>query len=264
MTSRIASAVVGLPVLVFIVWVGSPWFTALAAVAAAVGALELCGMARRRGDSPLTPVAMGCGAALIVAAHFLSGHASLQATLAPVVAIGAAVSLAWLLSGHQTGTRASALAATAGAALYAGGLLFHAPLLRSLDQGRGWVLFLLAVTFATDTCAYFVGRAVGRHHLAPSLSPSKTWEGAVGGVLGALAASMASVYALGLDVSVVWGLALGALLGVTGQLGDLAESRMKRLAGIKDSGWLLPGHGGLLDRLDSIVFNLAVLYHSVS
>ncbi len=148
--------------------------------------------------------------------------------------------------------------------LYTGGLLFHAPLLRALDQGRQWVLFLLLVTFATDTSALLAGRIAGKRLMAPVLSPAKTWEGAGGGAAGAVLVGVAAMYALGLDVAVWKAVALGAVIGVSSQMGDLFESKLKRIAGVKDSGRAVPGHGGLLDRLDSIVFNLVVVYYFVS
>ncbi len=119
------------------------------------------------------------------------------------------------------------------------------------------------MTFATDTAAFFVGRSIGKRKLAPKISPSKTWEGAVGGMLGAVAAALAAKYAMGLDVSAAVAGALGVLMGVWGQIGDLSESKLKRLTGVKDSGWIIPGHGGVLDRLDSIVFNLVLVYYFV-
>ena len=150
-----------------------------------------------------------------------------------------------------------------------GGTLFHAPLLREFDSvsaniGRSWIIFLLGVTFATDTAAYLVGRAVGYRRLAPNISPNKTWEGAAGGFAGAVACgvSLNAVLGLGADTAMV---ALGsAILGVSGQFGDLFESKLKRLARVKDSGSLLPGHGGILDRIDSLMWNTLILYHMVA
>ena len=122
---------------------------------------------------------------------------------------------------------------------------------------------MLLVTFATDTSAFFVGRAIGKRPLAPAISPSKTREGAVGGIVGALVASVAAVYVFDLNVALWKTIAIGVSIGIVGQLGDLVESRLKRIAGVKDSGSLVPGHGGVLDRLDSIVFNLVVVYYFV-
>ncbi len=142
-----------------------------------------------------------------------------------------------------------------------GGTLFHAPLLRSLPEGRSWVFLLLGVTFATDTAAYFVGRAVGSHPMAPNISPNKTWEGAIAGFLGALACGIALHTMLNLDVGIVRVALMSAALGVSGQLGDLLESRLKRLAGFDDSGKIIPGHGGILDRMDSLMWNIVIMYH---
>jgi phosphatidate cytidylyltransferase len=174
------------------------------------------------------------------------------------------VSVVWLLRRSSTTRISSTWAATAATALYVGGLLFHAPVLHAIDDGREWVLFLLLATFATDICALLVGRAVGKRALAPSISPSKTWEGAAGGVLGAVATAVGGARAWNLEIGLGQAVGLGILIGIVGQLGDLIESRLKRAADVKDSGWLLPGHGGVLDRLDSIVLNLAVVYYFVS
>jgi phosphatidate cytidylyltransferase len=140
----------------------------------------------------------------------------------------------------------------------------HGPMLRGLEDGMLWIFVLSIVTFSTDTGAYIVGRLFGRRKLAPSISPSKTWEGAIGGLAFSIATSVIAVELLSLDVSIIQSISLGAVLGATGQLGDLAESKLKRQAGTKDSSSLVPGHGGVLDRLDSIVWNLVVVYHFVS
>ena len=131
------------------------------------------------------------------------------------------------------------------------------------DAGLQWVALAFLATFATDTGAYAVGRAVGRRKLAPSVSPGKTWEGAIGGLLGAAGATVALVHLLDGVESRVWpALALGLAIGVAAQAGDLLESKLKRMAGAKDSGRLIPGHGGLLDRLDSLVPVFPLVYYA--
>ena len=122
---------------------------------------------------------------------------------------------------------------------------------------------MLAVTFATDTGAYFAGRTLGKRPLALSISPSKTWEGAVGGTLGALAAGFIAYQFMATQAPVWQVVALAGIAGIAGQMGDLAESKLKRVFDAKDSGSILPGHGGILDRLDSIVFSLPVVYYAV-
>ena len=127
--------------------------------------------------------------------------------------------------------------------------------------GRDWVLLALFATFAVDTTAYFIGRAWGRHKMAPTISPGKTWEGAVGGLAGAIVAVIALALLLDIDISYSEMVILGFLIAVFAQLGDLAESKLKRSMGVKEAGNLIPGHGGILDRLDSIVFTGVVVYY---
>ena len=124
-----------------------------------------------------------------------------------------------------------------------------------------FVFFLFIVTWATDTGAYFVGSAIGRHKLYQKISPKKSVEGAVAGLVMAVVMAVACRYWFIKELSLHDAVALGAILGVVGQLGDLAESMIKRSARVKDSGGIFPGHGGLLDRLDSMMLNAPALYY---
>lgn len=264
MLIRLLTAAVGIPVLFAAVWMGSIWFSALVAVAAAVSSIELALMARQWGHRILIPLVSVPAVGLIGIAYALSRSAVPPPALTVIVAILSVGLLLWLVAHRGRKIPLARWITALAIIMYAGGFLLHAPILRSLDQGMEWVFFMLLVTFATDTAAYFVGRTIGRTPLAPTISPSKTREGAVGGMLGAVGAAVAANYLLGLDALLSEVLILGAMVGVVGQFGDLAESRMKRIAGVKDSGTLIPGHGGLLDRLDSIVLNLVVVYYFVS
>jgi phosphatidate cytidylyltransferase len=134
-------------------------------------------------------------------------------------------------------------------------------LLRDLPQGREWVLLLVAVAFAVDTGAYAVGRAVGRHRLAPRISPGKTQEGALGGLLAGVVAALIAVALLELPLRPVEAVTWGLILGVAAQAGDLYESALKRRLNTKEASALIPGHGGLLDRLDSVLAVSLVLYY---
>lgn len=127
-------------------------------------------------------------------------------------------------------------------------------------EGRGWVYLILFVTWANDTCAYFAGRFLGKHKLFPLLSPKKTWEGAVGGLLGSLAAAVAGHFWFAPHLGLLEALAIGLVAGVLAPLGDLAESLLKRSFEAKDSGVLLPGHGGLLDRIDAMLVTAPFVY----
>jgi phosphatidate cytidylyltransferase len=151
--------------------------------------------------------------------------------------------------------------------MYVGWLLGYAVALRGITDGRSWVFLALFCTFGSDTAAYFLGRAIGKHKLAPSISPGKTWEGAAGGLLGAM--GVALLFLLPTPVSLAsyltWWQAviIGSIVSVFGQLGDLVESLFKRNVGAKDSGTLLAGHGGVLDRTDSVMFAVVVVYYWV-
>jgi phosphatidate cytidylyltransferase len=149
--------------------------------------------------------------------------------------------------------------------LYVGWLLGHLVALRGLEDGRNWVFFILFVTWASDTFAFFVGRKFGRHKLAPGISPGKTWEGAAGGVVAAVIMSILffTPTPFRLPLTSWQAIPLAVLVSIFGQLGDLVESLLKRNMGVKDSGSLMPGHGGVLDRIDSLVFASVVVYYVV-
>ena len=263
MGARVGSAAVGLPLLAGAIWVGGWWFSVLVAVAAAVGAIEVCHMARGLGWRPVALLAATGSLALVALGHFLAEGPSLQPPVPAIVGTAALAYLVWQLVRPGAGSGIGSWGVTIAASVYTGGLLFYGPLLRGLDEGREWVFLAVMVTFVADTAAFFVGRAIGKRPLAAAVSPAKTWEGAIAGLVAAGAATVAASAGFALELSLVGAVALGALLGVAGQLGDLAESKLKRAAAAKESGWIVPGHGGVLDRLDSIVFNLALVYHFV-
>ena len=138
-------------------------------------------------------------------------------------------------------------------------LSYAVPLHGLGSVGPKLLLFACGITWAGDTLAYFVGSAFGKHLLAPKLSPKKTWEGSVGGMVGSLAVAFAFSYWIKIPVGHL--LAMGAIGNVAGQMGDLLESAYKRSAGVKDSGGLLPGHGGILDRIDALILCIPVIWY---
>lgn len=144
--------------------------------------------------------------------------------------------------------------------LYLPVLLSHMVLLHRFDCGKQWVLLVLIMTMTCDSCAYFVGSAFGKHRLYPAISPKKSIEGALGGLLGAVLTAMLGHLWLLPQSSLIDCLMVGLLAGSIGQLGDLFESMIKRYANIKDSGTIFPGHGGMLDRVDSLLFSFPVVY----
>ena len=138
--------------------------------------------------------------------------------------------------------------------------LAHGPILRSLDSSIDWILVAILVTYATDTAAYIVGSNVGSRKFAPRISPNKTWEGTLGGIIAGIGTAFALAEILDLPVTMASVGLIGIAASTAAVIGDLAESGLKRIAGVKDSGGIIPGHGGILDRIDSLAPNLAVVY----
>jgi phosphatidate cytidylyltransferase len=165
---------------------------------------------------------------------------------------------------------------TIGGILYIGFLLSYTIALRGLPHGRGWVFLAILGTFASDIFAYLVGRSFGRHKMAPYISPNKTWEGALGGVAGSMAVASLMVYFMPwLDggfpppedyvrpIGYPGGILLGVIVSIAGQMGDLVKSLFKRNTGVKDSSRAVPGHGGFLDRMDSVAFAGVAAFYCV-
>jgi phosphatidate cytidylyltransferase len=121
-------------------------------------------------------------------------------------------------------------------------------------RGLAWLALVIVVTWLSDTGAYLVGRPLGRHRLIPHVSPNKTWEGFIGGLVCAALTGALAIWVFGLGVNPLIGAVMGIILSLVGVVGDLAESVLKRQAGVKDSGHLIPGHGGMLDRIDALLF----------
>jgi phosphatidate cytidylyltransferase len=264
---RVLSAVVFLPVLFAAIWFDGPWFSILVAAVAVLGIIEFDSLVMRRRWDPLVVVSALCCIGFIVNAHYAEyygGEGAYGTVSSGIVAASVVLPLlCFLLQRNPTREAYVGWAWCVAGIFYVGWLLSFWVLVMNSDLwvGRDWVLLALFATFGVDTTAYFVGRAFGRHKMAPSISPGKTWEGAIGGVLGAVAVVviMSQVVDLGIGYPKVVFIAL--MVAVFAQVGDLAESRLKRSVGVKEAGRLIPGHGGLLDRLDSIVFTGVVVYY---
>jgi phosphatidate cytidylyltransferase len=212
----------------------------------------------------------------IIGAVALQPLASFDLAL-PVVTLAIVVGLVVELAYHNQPGSLPSWALTQAGAFYLAWLLSHFILLRALDTplqasifsplkieaGTAWIYCICAITFVQDTAAYFVGRRFGRNKMAPILSPKKTWEGAVGGMLGSILAGALCVPLLGLPITLLEGALLGLAGGIAGPLGDLSESLIKRQVGLKDAGNLIPGHGGILDRADSLLFTAPILYYLI-
>jgi len=147
--------------------------------------------------------------------------------------------------------------------LYVSLLLAHFISLRSITDGTLWLLLAMIIVWAGDTGAYYGGRSFGKKKLAPSISPNKTVEGALSGLVSSMVAALIFVLVTGLDFPIVLTLFLSLIAGIAGIFGDLTESYIKRWAGVKDSGTLIPGHGGLLDRIDSVLFSVPIVFYFI-
>ncbi|WP_242338525.1 MULTISPECIES: phosphatidate cytidylyltransferase [Anaeromyxobacter] len=250
---RVASAVVLFPLAVWLTYVGGFPFAVLAGAAAAIAAYELVVMFGTVGATELFGVAIA-GAIPFVAAWEPSGN--LLPGWSGLALAGATVSLfvfsLFRRSPLEEIPRAIAIVTLSW--LYCGVLIASLVGLR-LRFDVGWVILAFVVTWGNDTFAYFTGHALGRHKLLERISPKKTWEGFAGGAVGSVVGALVT-RALLLSDELPVGLAIAVGIGgaVLGPLGDLAESMVKRAAGVKDSGKIIPGHGGLLDRIDALLF----------
>jgi phosphatidate cytidylyltransferase len=256
------------------VW--SVWSVAAAVgVAAVIGLFELYGAFRAGGYQPRLSVGVAIALGAILA-FLLQPFVAFDLTMLAVT-LAIVVSMVVEVIDYRTEGALPSWGLTVAGALYLGWLFGHFVLLRELATplrpslftrfqiapGTAWIFMLFAVTWIQDTAAYFVGRWIGRHKMAPLLSPKKTWEGAVGGLVGSVVAALLCVPLFGLPLSLAQAALIGLVGGVVGPLGDLAESLIKRQVGLKDAGNLIPGHGGILDRADSLLFNGAVLYYLI-
>lgn len=276
MLARILTACVLIPVVVALVWWAPPVLLAAAAAAVALLALfEFFHLGERVGLRPFRKWTMVCAAGLfyaqysrgLVETHSLGRGVSIV-QVHEVGAVSIEVVLLIFLFGAAgiiLAMRRSLLESLPALSISSAGLLFIAlpfSYLVRLDEmsqtGRELILFTLVLIWAGDTLAYFTGKSIGRVRMAPALSPKKTWEGALGNLVGSLLVAWGFSYWIHLDL---WNLfAIAGLANIAGQMGDLLESAYKRGANVKDSGALLPGHGGMLDRIDSLILASPVVW----
>jgi phosphatidate cytidylyltransferase len=253
---RAASAVVGLPILGALVFWREPLgFALFSAAIAAVALREYVAMTMKgRPDAERAAVIL-IGLAFGVAVYLRPAMGAAWA-MAAVVLVAALV-----LSRPDDMPAAGARLGVAGFGIfYVAGLIVALPLLHRRADGSLWVTLAIAATFVCDTGAYFAGRSLGRHKLAPAVSPGKTIEGGVGGLLAALGFTFLARATFFPALTVLDCVLVGLAAGVLGPIGDLTESLLKRSAGVKDSGNVIPGHGGILDRIDAVLFVGAYVY----
>lgn len=261
MLVRILTGLIGIPLILGLLYVGKWPLLALAAGMGLIGFHEYVRMWRSKGFHPSLPLGAAATLALILWAGLLPPDGRY---LGAILSLSTIVILSWTVIRYERFTVVDGLL-TLGGVAYVGLLLSHLLLLRRLGEGTGWdlgfrwVLLAFLCTWAADTMAYFVGIAFGRHKLAPRVSPKKSVEGLLGGMAGALVVGL--LYAPVLAVAPWQGALVGLAISLISVMGDLTESAIKRYVGTKDSGKLLPGHGGILDRFDSSLFVLPFVYY---
>ncbi|MDE2322309.1 MAG: phosphatidate cytidylyltransferase [candidate division NC10 bacterium] len=258
---RILSAAILLPAFLLLVQFGTALhFFLLVTLAILVGLYEFYGMAKAGGWHPLTRLGIGCGVALSCMEFFGAPAPWLISAFAGVIVL---LLISLLVAGTDRKEAVSRGAITLLGLMYVAGLLSFPALLRAMALGRTYIFYLVFVTWAGDTGAFYVGSAMGKRLLCPTVSPRKTIEGSVGGLICSVLASGLATFWFWEGLGAVESVAMGLGVGVMGQVGDLCESMLKRSFGVKDTGALIPGHGGLLDRVDSLLFAGPILYGAV-
>lgn len=274
--ARVLVAAAGIPPAIILIHHGGWYLGALLMAAAAIAAHEFHSLASVGAARPVRWLAVAGSLLLVLLAALdpvFAAWGDRAATLAVVLVLLTACTVVFTRTIEEEPLLSAS--ATVLGALYTGGTLSFAILLRHLPEAMGtvpaqrWegtflVLLPLAVTWAGDSAAFFVGRSIGKTPLAPRVSPGKTVEGGVGGLVASVAAGVGAGFVLEgfgtAPLTPLAGGAIGLVLGAAAQVGDLAESVLKREAGVKDSGTILPGHGGALDRLDALFFTLPLAY----
>jgi phosphatidate cytidylyltransferase len=257
---RIWTSLFVVPPLFFLIAVGPPIILFLIVLTAMFfGLREFYALALPQSKTTERIVGIGLGLALAVMIFF----ADIDMPSAYLVLLLLLLSLLFMITSQDLSSAVSKMGVTLFGILYIAFLLSHISLIRNMDSGNRWTLFLIATVWGGDIFAFVIGSQIGKHKLYPKISPKKTVEGLAGAILGSVLIGLLFkalfLPQLGPGICVMLGVGMGFL----GQLGDFSESMLKRSAQVKDSGSLLPGHGGILDRLDSFLFAAPFLYHAL-
>jgi phosphatidate cytidylyltransferase len=265
-SARILTAVIVLPILIASIVV--PWlkwlFVGLAIAAMALALFEFYVLAKQRGLNPDTGAGYLASTALVVIATFPIDLYNVLLVQFVIILLTAGTLIAATLRGAPFDKMIGSVGSTILGVLYIGMLGSYLVTLRMFYNpviATHVLSFFFLVLMGADAGAYYIGRAFGKRKLAPSISPGKTWEGVAGGIVTALVMATLAHYWFFRELPLKLALPLAAVMTVVGILGDLAESALKRGAGAKDAAKILPGHGGLLDRLDSLLFNAPLIYY---
>jgi len=245
-------------VILTIVKGGALLFACLLAVFVFIGMHEFYQMALPERNVEAWPAAI-CGASLV----FAPFAGSLQHILAALAILFLLFALLFLFRIREVADAAREIACAMLAFLYVPFLLMHLVMLRQTVYGIQWLLLLMLIVMTNDSAAYYTGSFFGKHRLYPLVSPKKSVEGALGGAVGSICGTMIAKFTFFHQLGFRDALVTALFIGIIGQCGDLFESLLKRSFGVKDSGTIIPGHGGVLDRLDSIIFAAPALYYYV-
>ncbi len=254
---RILSALCILPLLTLVVWYGSPLhFLLLITAVIGLGLAEFYRMLAAKGFPRWEWLGVPLGLALPLA--FYAGGTARQAVATGIVGL---ILTAGLFARQDLSVSLQSAAYTLLGVFYVSWLLSHVMLLRLLAEGQYYVFYVFLIVWLGDAVALYIGTFLGRHKLAPSISPRKTVEGAIGGLLGSVGGALLGRVWLLDHFTLAQSVLIGTMLALLGQLGDLSESLLKRSAGVKDSAHFIPGHGGILDKMDGILLSAPAMYY---
>jgi phosphatidate cytidylyltransferase len=264
--ARVLTAIVMLPVLLFALWASSPiWFVALAGLGIMLGLVEYYALAKPGGPAWERIFYLIAGAA-ILAAFYFERHNLIVIIVVTLVIFELLMGLFSNANKEDLSDVLPEAAVKVFGVLYVAALGGYIIAIRVIESpvpklAAKLLTFFFIVVFAGDTAAYYTGRKFGRNKLAPRVSPGKTIEGAIGGLAGNVLAAVIAHFAFFPELKIAYAIPLALAMGALGVTGDLCESMIKRGANAKDAGKIIPGHGGLLDRLDSMLFNAPLLYY---
>ncbi|MER3447052.1 MAG: hypothetical protein C4291_09505 [Candidatus Dadabacteria bacterium] len=274
LTQRVLTAVVGIPALYFIFYLGGVPFLVFILAVIFIGGIEFSRLLWAKGVSSAGGLGLILSLILAVAAYFGYFYLGVFFTISMI-----AVFILHLRNQELSGSLME-VGTTLFEIVYLGWFLSHAVLLRNIgynsnvkayaeaaqglkDAGFFYIFFVVSCVFLNDTGAYFAGRWMGKRKLIPRISPGKTIEGTIGGIISSIITAEVANLIFKSPLEYYWAFIFGFVIGVVGVLGDLVESMIKRSARVKDSGGILPGHGGILDRFDSLIFAFPAFYYFV-
>jgi phosphatidate cytidylyltransferase len=257
LSHRVFSAVALIPIVAWVVYAGNWWFLGVLAIAGTLAGREFYQMMRQSGFQPAPAIGLPLLLLLLLDAYRPS-----WGIVRPAIVLIIILAFVWHLFQKGDASPTVSWALTVMGGLYLGWFLGHFLLLRARPDGLAWTVVAFLATWISDSAAYFVGLTMGRHKLWPRISPKKSWEGSIGGLVTGVLGTMLIAWLAGLPIG--HGAVIGVLIPIITPFGDFAISMMKRQVNVKDSSTLIPGHGGMLDRLDSLLFASVVVYYYVT